>query len=55
MAVTEPQSVTPALVEFIEQAGAWLTVRARREMTGGASFNEVFLDDVAVSDDRRLD
>lgn len=29
-------------------------VRPLRQMTGGSSFNEVFLDDVAVADDHRL-
>jgi len=32
-----------------------VTVRPLRQMTGGASFNEVFLDDVLVPDSHRLD
>jgi alkylation response protein AidB-like acyl-CoA dehydrogenase len=38
----------------LPMASAGVTVRPIRQMTGGASFNEVFLDDVRIPDSHRL-
>jgi alkylation response protein AidB-like acyl-CoA dehydrogenase len=46
------RNLTAFLIDMHAQG---VTVRPLRQMTGGASFNEVFLDNAAVADARRLD
>jgi alkylation response protein AidB-like acyl-CoA dehydrogenase len=41
-------------VFLVDMRAPGIDVRPLRQMTGGASFNEVFLDDVAIPDARRL-
>jgi acyl-CoA dehydrogenase len=40
---------------MLPMSSAGVTVRPLRQMTGGASFNEVFFEDVRIPDDQRLD
>ncbi|MGQ0631404.1 MAG: acyl-CoA dehydrogenase family protein [Sporichthyaceae bacterium] len=55
IARTAPEPRHRNLTAFlIDMHAPGVTVRPLRQMTGGAAFNEVFLDDVEVSDDRRL-
>lgn len=53
---TDPGSTRNAgLTMFlVPMAADGVTVRPIRQMTGGTSFNEVYLDDVAVGDEQRL-
>ncbi|MGQ0466957.1 MAG: acyl-CoA dehydrogenase family protein [Sporichthyaceae bacterium] len=52
---TAPEPKHRNLTAFlVDMHAPGVTVRPLRQMTGGAAFNEVFLDDVAVGDDRRL-
>lgn len=50
-----PESRHRGLTCFlVDMHAPGVTVRPLRQMTGGATFNEVFLDDVHVDDDHRL-
>jgi alkylation response protein AidB-like acyl-CoA dehydrogenase len=53
---TDPESERHAglTVFLVPMDAPGVTIRPIRQMTGGASFNEVYLDGVVVADEQRL-